>query len=374
MRSAPAFQTLAGTLFATIENNTDFRMLLLRHCKNGMLMSGILAISVTLLYIFIKVMIFGHSVSWSYEEPEIKTVVLWDKVFIIIISITVIVFSRLKISLGIYRALFIFLCLTVAFAILSDDILNQDVNFSSGYLTILLLIAASCIPFKPWQTFILCSATVLMLFPGLYYMSDIFFGVEGIEVKESQVVHLSIISIILVGVSWFLYHSRYTMYMARKKADDFVDTLYGTGKADNGIQEFINEQKLIQNNLQVSGQQWVSNIDVPSADQVFLDKVKAAIEKHIGDSNFGVEWLAHEAAISPRQLQRRLKSSIGISAGGLIRIMRMQRAAQLLKQNAGNISEISHKIGFSDPVYFSRIFRKMYGQSPSDFIKSNKIT
>jgi AraC-like DNA-binding protein len=370
MSITPAFQTLAGTFFATFEKNTDFRMLLLRHCKNGMLISGILAISVTLIHIFTKVLIFGNDISWSYGEPAMKTIVLWDKAFIILISITAILFSRLKISLEAYRVFFIFTCLMIAFAILADDILNHDVDFSSGYLTILLLIAASCIPFKPWQTGILCILTVFILFPGLHYMS-VLLGVDGIEVKESQIIHLSITGFLLVGVSGFLYHSRYTMYMARKKADGFIDALFDDDETESRNRELLIEQKLIRNNDQFNGRQWVSDIEVPSVDQLFLDKVKAVIEKHFGDSNFGVEWLAHEVAISPRQLQRKLKATVGISAGGLIRIMRLQRGAQLLRQNAGNISEIAYKIGFKDPVYFSRIFKKMYGQSPSEFL--NKI-
>lgn len=52
--------------------------------------------------------------------------------------------------------------------------------------------------------------------------------------------------------------------------------------------------------------------------------------------------------------------------------MRLQRATQMLQQNAGNISEIAYKVGFNDPVYFSKIFKKMYDVNPSEYSK-NKI-
>jgi AraC-like DNA-binding protein len=81
--------------------------------------------------------------------------------------------------------------------------------------------------------------------------------------------------------------------------------------------------------------------------------------------------VAHEVAISPRQLQRRLKASIGLSVGNLIRVMRLQRSTQLLEQNAGNITEIAYSVGFNDPSYFSKIFKKMHGVNPSEFVKNH---
>jgi AraC-like DNA-binding protein len=370
MKLPPAYSIIAGSFFATHESNTDFRMLLLRHCKNGVLISGILGMSAVVIYLFAFLVILNYSIDWWYDPETTRSIVLWDKLLIFFLSGLLVLLSRLKLSLGFYRSLFSFFAIVCSFAILSDDVLNQDVGFSSGYLTLLLLISASCIPFKPWQMLLLGVCVVMMLYPGLNYLPKLY-GVEQLRVSPSQIVHLSMICLVLVGVSWFLYNSRYTTYLVRRKADGFYDSLFEDDGLFDGVNTLDIEKSLIQNNNSGPGEIFVSDLKVPSSDQLFLEKVKAVIERHIGDTNFGVEWLAHEVSISPRQLQRRLKTSIGLSAGSLIRIMRLQRSAQLLRQNAGNVSEVAYKVGFNDPTYFSRIFRKMYGVNPSEYSRNH---
>jgi len=71
--------------------------------------------------------------------------------------------------------------------------------------------------------------------------------------------------------------------------------------------------------------------------------------------------------LSRRHFHRRIKELTGLTPGGYIRMMRLERAAQLLEQRAGNVSEIAYRVGFQDPDYFSRLFKPAYGVSPSGF-------
>ena len=109
-----------------------------------------------------------------------------------------------------------------------------------------------------------------------------------------------------------------------------------------------------------------SQVTVPSADAVFLDEVRAAVEQHIGNSEFGVEWLADEVHLSRRQLHRKLRALTGLSSVAYIRMMRLERAAQLLEQHAGTVSEVAYRVGFRDADYFGRLFRQAYGHPPSE--------
>ena len=109
-------------------------------------------------------------------------------------------------------------------------------------------------------------------------------------------------------------------------------------------------------------------ISVTSADAAFLEKVQAVVEAHRADRSFSVEWLADEVALSPRQLQRKLRALTRLSPGGFIRSMRLERAAQLLEQRAGNVSEAALAVGFQDAKYFSRLFRQAFGVLPSDYV------
>ncbi len=114
-----------------------------------------------------------------------------------------------------------------------------------------------------------------------------------------------------------------------------------------------------------------SPVDLPSADQVLFDRIKECIEEHIGNSQFGVDWLADEVAMSPRHLQRKVRQIAGISAAGLIRKLRLTRAAQLLVQRVGNVSEVALSVGYHDANYFSKLFKQLYGMPPSEYRSAN---
>ncbi len=108
-----------------------------------------------------------------------------------------------------------------------------------------------------------------------------------------------------------------------------------------------------------------SKITVTSADAAFLEQVQVAVEGRMANSNFGAEWLADEVGLSPRQLRRKLKELTNLSTAGYIRSMRLQRAAQLLEEQAGNVSEVAYAVGFQDPKHFSKLFRQVFGMAPS---------
>lgn len=110
-----------------------------------------------------------------------------------------------------------------------------------------------------------------------------------------------------------------------------------------------------------------SEITITSADQVFLDRVQGIVEEHLANSNFGASWLADEVGLSERQLRRKLKDLTNLSTAGYIRSLRLQRAAQLLEERAGNVSEVAYAVGFQDPKHFSKLFRQVFGVSPSQF-------
>jgi len=71
--------------------------------------------------------------------------------------------------------------------------------------------------------------------------------------------------------------------------------------------------------------------------------------------------------MSVSQLNRKLNALVDQPAGQLIRSLRLQRAADLLKQNAGSVAESCYKVGFNDQAYFSRVFKKQFGCSPSEY-------
>ncbi|MCK6621917.1 MAG: response regulator [Calditrichia bacterium] len=112
-----------------------------------------------------------------------------------------------------------------------------------------------------------------------------------------------------------------------------------------------------------------SDITVPSTQKIFLERLRTVIEEHLDDEEFSVEALGEEMGMSRAQIHRKLRAITNQSASEFIRSFRLQRAAELIKQDAGNIAEIAYMVGFNSQAYFTRCFQEAFGCSPSEFKK-----
>ena len=112
---------------------------------------------------------------------------------------------------------------------------------------------------------------------------------------------------------------------------------------------------------------------VSSIEEVFLGKLTSFLEDHIEDEELSIEKLSRELGLSRSQLHRKLNALTGNSPSEFVRNFRLQRAFELLKQNAANISEIAFQTGFSSPAYFTRCFKEYYGYPPSA-VKSQDLS
>ena len=97
----------------------------------------------------------------------------------------------------------------------------------------------------------------------------------------------------------------------------------------------------------------------------FLNNVILCLEKNIKHSNFKVFFLARELGLSESRLYRKIKALTNTSPSVFIRSVRLQKARKLLQNNEFSIAEVSYMVGFTDPSYFSRVFKDEFGSSPS---------
>jgi AraC-like DNA-binding protein len=68
------------------------------------------------------------------------------------------------------------------------------------------------------------------------------------------------------------------------------------------------------------------------------------------------------------QLYRKLKMLTSLAGNEFIRSIRLQQARLLLDKGQLNVSEIAYQVGFNDPAYFTRAFKKQYGFAPKTFL------
>ena len=102
-------------------------------------------------------------------------------------------------------------------------------------------------------------------------------------------------------------------------------------------------------------------------DQKFIQQTTIHINGHLADTDYGVEMLAADLAVSRSLLHKKLMALIGESPSDLIKRIRLNKAAKLIEQKSGNISEIALEVGFNNPSYFAKCFQNQFGFSPSQY-------
>ncbi|OQP63726.1 hypothetical protein A3860_22555 [Niastella vici] len=106
----------------------------------------------------------------------------------------------------------------------------------------------------------------------------------------------------------------------------------------------------------------------------FLEKCIAVVEKHLNDEVFNVQILQKEMGMSHSTLYRRIKSVSGLSINAFVRLIRLQKAAEILINTNCNATEASLMAGFNGAKYFRQQFQKVFGMLPSEYIKKYRTT
>lgn len=113
-------------------------------------------------------------------------------------------------------------------------------------------------------------------------------------------------------------------------------------------------------------------IVITGKDEQLINKVMIWLEKNVSDPEVTVDQLAAFVGMGRTSMYNKIKGLTGKSPVELIQEFRMEKATCYLKSGQFSVSETSRKVGFSDPGYFSRSFKKHFGMSPADYIKQNK--
>ncbi|MGT2959171.1 AraC family transcriptional regulator [Streptococcus bovimastitidis] len=114
-----------------------------------------------------------------------------------------------------------------------------------------------------------------------------------------------------------------------------------------------------------------------SSDQELInDYVKQSLKLiHANyDSKIRISDMADKLNLDRTYLYKIFKEKTGYSLKDYILHIKLDKSAQLLSESDLTITEISYSVGYSDPLQFSKIFKKFYKVSPSQYRKENKVT
>lgn len=102
-------------------------------------------------------------------------------------------------------------------------------------------------------------------------------------------------------------------------------------------------------------------------DEKLLKLVLETAHEHIRDPKLDVDYFAKKVGLSKSSLYRKMKVITGQSINEFIQTIRLKKAAQLLIESPLTISEIAYETGFTDPYYFSRVFKKQFKVPPTEY-------
>ena len=98
-----------------------------------------------------------------------------------------------------------------------------------------------------------------------------------------------------------------------------------------------------------------------------MEKLVSLIEEEISNPEFKLEELSDKLNMSYSSIYRKFQSLTGKKIVDFVRTMRLKKAAVLLADCNYPVSETAFLVGFNDPKYFSKIFKKEYGVSPAKY-------
>ena len=98
--------------------------------------------------------------------------------------------------------------------------------------------------------------------------------------------------------------------------------------------------------------------------------IKKYIDDHYSDTNFSVSALSRELQYNPKYVSAVFKKTFGVGIIEYLTTIRIQQACTMIEQGFTSVSDIGFRCGFSDPQYFSKVFKKRMGMAPEHYRKN----
>lgn len=153
-------------------------------------------------------------------------------------------------------------------------------------------------------------------------------------------------------------------------ADDYIMKPFEASELKTRIKNLLEQRKRIHEHYYKNGFLYFDYDKITSQDQMFLRKLSSAIIDNISDSSFSVELLAETLAVSKSLLLKKTEALTGESPIELIKRIRLTKAAKLIENNFGNVTQVGLEVGFNNPSYFAECFKKQFGVAPSQYSKT----
>ena len=153
-------------------------------------------------------------------------------------------------------------------------------------------------------------------------------------------------------------------------ADDYIPKPFSLAILTTKIQNMMRTRRRMLERYSKSLEVEPEKITFNAMDEALLKRAVAIVEKNMDNSEYSVDELSDDMAMSRATLFRKMRSVIGMSPTDFIRNTRLKRAAQLITEGRLSVTEIAYSVGYSSPGHFTKSFKKEFGVLPTQYHKT----
>lgn len=157
-------------------------------------------------------------------------------------------------------------------------------------------------------------------------------------------------------------------------ADAYLIKPFSSDELKLRIHKLVEYRAMLRNKygrILAEGKEISNEPETPEQEKKFLVALNNLISSNISRSNLNSEMLAERMCLSKSQLNRKIKSITGINTAAYIKQSRLVYAQILLRDSNKSIGEIVLMCGFESASYFTKLFKEMFGRTPSEYRKDN---
>nr|WKN40109.1 two-component regulator propeller domain-containing protein [Tunicatimonas sp. TK19036] len=150
-------------------------------------------------------------------------------------------------------------------------------------------------------------------------------------------------------------------------ADDYVGKPFNFEILESRIKNLIAQRETLRESFLKKSEIEPEKIAISSMDDKLMKSAIKAVEENMANPEFSVEELSRQLGMSRVHLYKKLLALTGKSPIEFIRIIRLKRASQLLKESQMTVAEVAYEVGFNNPKYFSKYFKMEFNILPSHY-------
>lgn len=102
-------------------------------------------------------------------------------------------------------------------------------------------------------------------------------------------------------------------------------------------------------------------------DSLFVKRLDSIVYSRLGEQDLSVDKVAGLLHLGRTIFYKKVRGTTGYTPNEYIRVIRLRKAAELLKEGEKNVSEVAYAVGFDNPYYFCKCFKEQFGMPPSQY-------